>query len=324
MANKIVQRLVAAGASPQKAQAFAQQFTKQVQTAQPSITKPKDIQDAFDAEIAAFAAAQYPGTFKPPTIDDPRINDYIKGAYGQQALDSITTKSFQFKAPDLYKILVSNPNLETTPDNQLGLDALIVKKVYIEQQPIGQLKNDLASGIYKDTTGKKTITGALLPSEYSGLVDKYAGQDAAQLEEETKLKTNFLTSDKYYKVGLPTPNVKYGKTEDLAAGIIDYKTHPSVAKYIAATPKPTKEQFPDRLVVPTSGRGISPIAAKAAQVPTGMAGVEAIEKPFKEATGQFQKFEDNLFDKFVKSGATPFMDEVKRRESLKKTTTLGK
>lgn len=323
MANKITQRLIAAGASPQRAQAFAQQFTKQVQAAQPSITKPKDIQDAFDAEIAAFAAAQYPGTFKPPAIDDPRIDDYIKGAYGENVLSNITTKSFQFKAPDLYKILVANPNLETTPDNQLGLDALIVKKVYIEQQPIGQLKNDLASGIYKDPTGKKTITGSLLPSEYSGLVDKYAGQDAAQLEEETKLKTNFLTSDKYYKVGLPTPNVKYGKTEDLAAGIIDYKTHPSVAKYIT-TKAPKKEQFPsgNKLTIPAGNMGISPIAAKAAKVPTGMAGVKAIEEqPFKQAA---QQFEDNLFNQFVKSGATPFMDEVTRRESLKKTTTLGK
>lgn len=288
-----------------------------------SLAKPKDIQDAFDAEIAAFVVGQYPNTFRPPTINDPRINDYIKGAYGENVLNDITTKSFQFKAPDLYKILLANPNLETTPDNQLGLDALIVKKVYIEQQPIGQLKNDLAAGTYKDPTGKKSITGALLPSEYSGLVDKYAGQDAAQLEEETKLKTNFLTSDKYYKVGLVTPNIKYGKTEDLAAGIIDFRTHPSVAKYFA-TKAPTKEQFPvgNKLTIPTGNMGISPIAAKAAKVPTGIAGVKAIEEqPFKEAN---QQFEDRLFNKFIQSGATPFFDEVKRRESLKKTTTLGK
>jgi hypothetical protein len=319
MADRITQRLIAAGASPQRAQAFAQQFTKQVQTAQPSITKPKDIQDAFDAEIAAFAAAQYPGTFKPPAIDDPRINDYIKGAYGQQTLDNITTKSFQFKAPDLYKILVANPNLETTPDNQLGLDALIVKKVYIEQQPIGQLKNDLASGIYKDPTGKKTITGSLLPSEYSGLVDKYAGQDAAQLEEETKLKTNFLTSDKYYKVGLPTPNVKYGKTEDLAAGIIDYKTHPSVAKYAAKLPKLKAEDEMTKSTARTPAAGYIGAAGPEAGKTFATQRATAAAAPSKATA-----FEDNLFNQFVKSGATPFMDEVKRRESLKKTTTLGK
>ena len=74
MANKITQRLIAAGASPQRAQAFAQQFTKQVQSAQPTITKPQDIQDAFDAEIAAYAAVAYPNTFRPPTIDDPKID----------------------------------------------------------------------------------------------------------------------------------------------------------------------------------------------------------------------------------------------------------
>lgn len=300
MANTIVQRLIAAGASPQRAQAFSQQFTKQVQAAQPSITKPKDIQDAFDAELAAFAADQYPGVFRPPTIDDPRINDYIKGAYGENVLNNIQTKSFQFKAPDLYKILQSNPNIQSTPDNQLGLDALIVKKIYIEQQPIGQLKNDLASGIYKDATGKKSITGSLLPSEYSSLVDKYAGQDAAQLEEETKLKADFLTSDKYYKASLPTPKVKYGQTEDLAAGIIDFRTHPSVAKYLNS---PQAKQAKQIAVSPAAGY----IAA---------AGPKAVEG-FKEARTEAAGYEDRLFNKFMQTGATPFRDEVKRRESLK-------
>ena len=122
MANQIVQKLIAAGASPQKAQSFAKQYM--AQTAKAGI-KPKDIQDAFDAEIAAFAAAAYPDTFKPPAVNDPRIRDYIIGAYGSQVLDSINDKSFSYKAPDLDKILLANPNLENTPDNQLGLDALL-------------------------------------------------------------------------------------------------------------------------------------------------------------------------------------------------------
>jgi hypothetical protein len=319
MADRITQRLIAAGATPQRAQAFAQQFTKQVQAAQPSITKPKDIQDAFDAEIAAFAAAQYPGTFKPPTIDDPRIDDYIKGAYGENVLSNITTKSFQFKAPDLYKILVANPNLETTPDNQLGLDALIVKKVYIEQQPIGQLKNDLASGIYKDPTGKKAITGALLPSEYSGLVDKYAGQDAAQLEEETKLKTNFLTSDKYYKVGLVTPKITYGQTEDLTKGVIDFRTHPSVARVIDEEYKKVEPAFKaqEEKVAKTKAELQTTYGTKGPQSSAAAGIVAPPRDPRKQV-------EDKVFNLFTKSGATPFVDEVKRRESLKKTTTLGK
>lgn len=329
MANKITQRLIAAGASPQRAQAFAQQFTKQVQAAQPSITKPKDIQDAFDAEIAAFAAAQYPGTFKPPAINDPRIRDYVKGAYGSQVLDDITDKSFSFKAPDLDRILLANPNLENTPNSELGLDAFIVKQLYIKKMPIGELKDVLSNpakqtelGISKvdpKTKVTKLITGSLLPADYNSLVEKYAAQDAAQQEEEQKQIASFLTSDKYYKVGLPTPKVTYGKTEDLASGIIDYKTHPSVAKYVAKLPKLKAEDEMTKQTALTPATGYIGAAG-----PEAAKTFSAQRETARTAPSKAAGFEDNLFDKFVKSGATPFMDEVKRRESLKKTTTLGK
>jgi hypothetical protein len=319
MANKITQRLIAAGASPQRAQAFAQQFTKQVQAAQPSITKPKDIQDAFDAEIAAFAAAQYPGTFKPPTINDPRIRDYVIGAYGSQVLDTIIDKSFSFKAPDLDRVLLKYPNLKDIPDNQLGLDALIVKKVYIEEQPIGQVKNDLASGIYKDSTGKKAITGALLPSEYSALVDKYSSQNAAQQEEETKQIESFLSSDKYYKVGLVTPKITYGQTEDLTKGVIDFRTHPSVARVINEEYKKVEPAFKaqEEKVAKTKTELQTTYGTKGPQSSAAAGIVAPPRDPRKQV-------EDKVFNLFTKSGATPFIDEVKRRESLKKTTTLGK
>ena len=157
MANQITQRLIAAGASPQKAQAFAQQYV--AKTAKAGI-KPKDIQDAFDAEIAAFAAAAYPNTYKPPAINDPTIRDYIVGAYGENVLGSIRDKSFSFKAPDLYKILIANPDLENTPDNKLGLDAYIVKQLYIKNMPIGELKDiqghfeyDAHEALYENVEG---------------------------------------------------------------------------------------------------------------------------------------------------------------------------
>lgn len=300
----VAQRLIAAGASPERARAFEQQFTKKVQTAQPGLGKPKDIQDAFDAEIAAFAAAAYPNVFRPPTINDPRIDDYIKGAYGQDVLSNIERKSFEFKAPDLYKILKANPNIASTPDNQLGLDALIVKKVYIEQQPIGKIKNDLASGVYKDATGKKNLTGALLPSEYGALVDKYAGQDAAQLEEYSNLKKSFLDNDKYYKVGLPTKNIKYGRVENLAEGVIPWTTHPSV----------------DR-ILKTQGVRAKQLAQTAPAGYIGAAGPESAAA-FGKMKTEAANFEDNLYNEFLQSGATPFGDEVKRREKLKKSTTL--
>lgn len=299
MASKIVQRLIAAGATPERARAFETQFTQKIQTAKPT-AKTADIQDAFDAEIAAFSAAQYPYTFKPPVITDPRIDDYIKGAYDENVLTNIRNKSFQFKAPDLYKILKANPDIANTPDANLPLDALIVKKIYIEQVPIGQLKNDLASGTYSvmdpKTKIKKPITGALLPSEYGALVDKYAAQDSAQLEEETKLKGEFLLSDKYYKVGLPTPKVQYGLKEDLAKGVIDFKTHPSILR-ITNSP-----EYKER-----------PLKQLTGALPSAPSSVPLFEKA--KETSKYT--DENLLGLLQQEKATPFFDEVKRRESLK-------
>ena len=321
MANQIVQRLIAAGASPQKAQSFAQQFTKQVQKAQPGLGKPKDIQDAFDAEIAAFAAAAYPDTFKPPAITDPRIRDYVIGAYGSQVLDTITDKSFSFKAPDLDRILLANPNLENTPDNKLGLDAYIVKQLYIKKMPIGELKDILSnparqtelgiSPIDPKTKTPKLITGSLLPADYNSLVEKYAAQDSAQQEEEQKQLESFLNSDKYYKVGLVTPKIKYGQTQNLAEGVIDFKTHPSVKRVIDSDIKKQEEKLiKSNLQIDKTYGPQGPQSSAAA----------GIKKP----VGNVQQLtEKAVFDRFEKSGAKPFLDEVKRRESLKKTTTLG-
>jgi hypothetical protein len=322
MANQIVQRLIAAGASPQKAQAFAQQYTKQVQKAQPGLGKPKDIQDAFDAEIAAFAAAAYPDTFKPPAITDPTIRDYVKGAYGEEVLDDINAKSFSFKAPDIQNLVKKNPNLEDTPDSELGLDAYIVKQLYFKQMPIGELKDILSnptrqtelgiSSVDPKTKVTKLITGALLPADYNALVEKYAAQDAAQQEEEQKQLESFLNSDKYYKVGLVTPKIKYGQTQNLAEGIIDFKTHPSVKRVIDSDIKKQEEKLiKSNLQIDKTYGPQGPQSSAAAGI--------------KNPVGNVQQLtEKAVFDRFEKSGAKPFLDEVKRRESLKKTTTLGK
>lgn len=316
MANQIVQRLIAAGASPQKAQSFAKQYM--AQTAKAGI-KPKDIQDAFDAEIAAFAAAQYPNTYKPPSINDPTIRDYIVGAYGQQVLDNINDKSFSYKAPDLDKILIANPNLGNTPDNKLGLDAYIVKQLYINNMAIGELKDILSNPARQTELGislvdpktkvTKLITGALLPADYNSLVEKYAAQDAAQQEEEQKQIESFLNSDKYYKVGLVTPKITYGLTQDLAAGIIDFKTHPSVQKVIDSDIKKQQEKLTKTTLELDKTYGPQGPQSSAA------AGLKA--------PVDTKRTEEGVFNRLIKSGAKPFVDEVKRRESLKKTTTLG-
>ena len=187
--------------------------------------------------------------------------------------------------------------------------------------PIGELKDILSNparqtelGISKvdpETKVTKLITGSLLPADYNSLVEKYAAQEAAQQEEEQKQLESFLNSDKYYKVGLVTPKIKYGQTQNLAEGVIDFKTHPSVKRVIDSDIKKQEEKLiKSNLQIDKTYGPQGPQSSAAA----------GIKKP----VGNVQQLtEKAVFDRFEKSGAKPFLDEVKRRESLKKTTTLG-
>ena len=82
MKTNITQRLIAAGASPERARAFETQFT----AARPG-AKKKDIQDAFDKELAAASAALFPTTFKPPKASDADFDAYASLVLGQPAID---------------------------------------------------------------------------------------------------------------------------------------------------------------------------------------------------------------------------------------------
>jgi len=84
MADRLTQRLIAAGASPQKAAAFTKQFA----AARPGL-KPEKLEDAFDAELGAITASLYPNTFRPQDLDDVQTIDYFKGIYGPERYDQI-------------------------------------------------------------------------------------------------------------------------------------------------------------------------------------------------------------------------------------------
>lgn len=290
MADRITQRLIAAGASPQRAQAFATQFA----AARPGL-KPQKLEDAFDAELGAITKSLFPNTFRPQDLDDVQIIDYFKGIYGPERYDQIIKSA----APKFYAAKNST--------NQI----------------ISQIAKDYENGV--DLAETISAIRTLSPDLLGGLTENDAVSQATVVYNDylksTSAAKNFLSKDKYYKANLPDPKLTYGKTTDLAAGVIDFRTHPSVEKYFA-TKAPTKEQFPggNKLTIPAGNMGISPIAARAANVPTGIAGVKAIEEqnePFKQAT---QQFEDRLFNKFIESGAKPFFDEAKRREAVKGKT----
>jgi len=283
MANKIVQRLISAGASPARAQAFALQFAKSLPGA-----KPKDIQDAFDKQLADFSDAYFLNTFKPNKLVGEELDNYIDISYPDK-LSQFEAISWK-KAPSLLKILTKYPNLASIPDDKIDtLDALIVKKVWVDQLPIGGVLSVVQAhplaGQFKDL-------GA-------ALVTKYFGEETGQLAEYNKLKDSFVKADKYLKVNLPHPTLKYGNETDYKLGTVDYRTHPSIPKLLGTDAERSTRK------------------AVASSPASGYIGASGGSEAFLKTRNEALNFDQNLLNRLVKSGATPFLDEVKRREFLK-------
>ena len=287
MATQISRRLMAAGASPERARAFEQQFTKKLQSAQPTITKPQDIQDAFDAEIATFAAAAYPNTFKPPAIDDPRIDAYITGIYGEKKLKELENKTYSTEAPNYIRIKNTLPK----DPNAYNLDQYIIAAID-NQQPYAQIVNDIIE------KAPIELMGSLSQGQVADTVNKYYNEYNKAIETIPVNKQKLLESNKYYKVGLPDPTFEYGTKENLSAGVIDFRTHPSVTRILEE--KKTKNV-----------KDLQSTYGAAGPQSSAAAGI-AVPSPQEEI---------GIFNELSATKATPFVDEVKRREYLKKRQT---
>jgi len=284
MANPIVQRLIAAGASPARANAFAAQFAK----SQPSL-KTQDLEDAFDEQLGALSQTYFPNVFRPPTVDDPRFDDYVKFIYGPDALQKIETRVFAKNAPTFNKAKSS-----TVPIEKMFADAILAG------QSLGGLEAALT------TPAGQAALGTYLLDDAKKLAKTLFDDYNSAMTKVADAKVDFIKADKYYKAGLPDPKLKYGKTEDLSKGIISFKTHPQVEKYLAG---------------PEASRAKQIASQPASSYMVDRANPQASIDAFKKFKQPGLDFEDNAFKEFSSSKANPLKDEISRREYLKDKTT---
>lgn len=306
MADRIAQRLIAAGASPERAAAFSRQFA----ASRPGVA-PKKLEDAFDEELGAIALSIWPNSFRPPSIDDPQIDDYIIGAYGEDKLDNISEKAWSTAAPTFKKAIAGlAPGQDKTG---LNIDQYIAYELYYGGKTAGQIQSEL------QTEEGLKFAGNLLPSDVNARVNKLSTELNNVALKENSLKKSFLTGDKYYKAGLPTPNLKYGKTTNLKAGEIGIDTLPGVPKYI-------QEEAPIEFArVESQRQGLReqmPFIAAARQANPQSITPSSYMSPNFENTEEMAKetVTNKLLGMVNKKGQTPFFDEVKRRESVKGKT----
>ena len=281
MANSIVERLIAAGASPQRAQSFAAQFA----ASQPTTSKPRDIQDAFDQQLFDLSYSLYPNTFKVPRAGDDLFDDYARYILTPEGYTKVEQKAFATNAPNF-----NAAKKGTAYEQKL---AIAVEKGFSPTQIREAIMQDFTNNVPElltfPVTGTKSVTDAAADLADT-LFKEYADFDVKKVDVLQKE----LDKNKNYKFGLPDPKLSYGAKTDFNAGTIDFRTHPSVTKILDKR----KSEL---------GAGLQATYGAAGPQSTAAAGI-ALPSPQEER---------ELLN-LVKTKAKPFVDEVKRREYLKK------
>ena len=306
MANQIVRRLIAAGASPQKASQFATQFA-----ATSPGSKPKALEDAFDAELGALSRAFYPNTFQPPSMQSPQFIDYAIGVFGVDTISKVINDNFAKYAPTFTKA-------QTGGTYEQKLTELIK-----EGKSLAQLNKQFQDDLNAQLDGKED-TGFVSSADGEKYIAKLFGEYNKANNLSLSGVNTFLNKDKFYKAGLPDPKFKYGQEEDLSAGVISWKTHPQVEKYLNTPEFKAKSlELQPKIKSIASGKLGGYDYGNDPRMTADMNEKAALQNTaaYNKVVAETKDFDENaLFKQFSTSKANPFKDEVIRRESLKKKT----
>jgi hypothetical protein len=214
MANQIVRRLIAAGASPQKANQFAMQFQKTLPGAN---LKPTDVDDAFDLQLDAASRAMFPDAFRPPTYLDEGFEDYFNFVYPGKS-ETLKVRAFDTTAP----------GYSLAKKNGTQLEQWIIKNIDLGAS-LGYLQDTLLDPNFeKNFPG---FLGQLKPEEGIKLASTYLTEYNNANENFLKTTETFLNKDQNYKYGLPDPKLTYGYSTNLKKGTIGVDTIPGVKDY---------------------------------------------------------------------------------------------
>ena len=233
MANPIVQRLIAAGASPARAKQFALQFEKSVQTKSPDANlKPKDYDDAFNLALEEQSKELFPNAFRPPKSTDPSFLDYAEFVLTPEALETIKKRAYAKTAPNF------NTNLGKGEATIAGRIALNIKNGYSPQEVSEFLQQEKLD--YDEAQQKEydsLFFDVSKPLEMDKNAIKFVDNlytDYTKAQEAVISDTESLLNDnRDYKFGIPDKKLKYGYSTNLKKGTIGVDTIPKVKEYFA-------------------------------------------------------------------------------------------
>lgn len=230
--NPLRQRLIAAGAQPERADAFVQRtmFDKGAPMTNVAGMKPKGPNEWYNESYASASESLYPQGFRPPMPDSTDFKGYFDVVYGKGSFDSFTkkaeTQAFAKYAPTYQAALRS-----TSP-----LDKAIIP--YIAK---GIAPAQIVDGLLKNPQFLAGRTPAEAQSYVTKLFNEYNDAKAQLVDIYGKE----IGKNRDYKYGLPDPKLRYGTTTNLSAGTVDILSQPAAAKAYAAYS--TKQKDPAKL-----------------------------------------------------------------------------
>ena len=295
--GKAFERLVAAGASPQRAKLFTENVMRKVPTgigtprvgSVPSVSTPKVTSvpsvgvvkkpsdyysDDNAAASEAFRADKGLPGYELPSFDSPEIVPYFDFSYGKGSYQKLLNKAYKQYAPTLAKAKGTNQ----LPYEKFIVDAIQVYKLN-PSQILTQIVADEEAGdpdFLAFPVSSKDGDRIKAASDY---VNRLYNENA-NLEKGIDAVITGTYTDYRYK--LPSAKTKYGISNNFKEGTIDVLNNVwAFDKYKA------REQQLQKAKVPAS----------------------AIKK-------DLLNFKYRLLRDVTKSKRTPFKDEVARREAI--------
>ena len=243
MASKITQRLIAAGASPERAQAFETQYlnTQLRKTGQRRIEK-SDLENTFDNELAALVIATYPTLYRPPTADSDDFIPYMKSLVTPLEFKKIQNKLQPTNKEDLY--IMFAPEYARAANSLEPFYKQLIKDIQAGKTA-GELETKIRETAAALPDNYITTTADFYVDEMKKVYNDYVSatpkvEDAYTTAADTNsaiiLKALPPAAKKYYEFQIVDPSYKWGTKTDYDAKTISIETYPAIEKKIPNLP----------------------------------------------------------------------------------------
>lgn len=299
MANEAMRRLIAAGASPERAKAFTQNVINKIQVPEmpkvagievPKATMPKSpvasrqvprgpqewYSDDYATASSSFRQEQGMPSWELPGFGSPDVQTYFDFSYGPGTYKKIEQRAYSALAPDYFAATKSK-----------GYERFLAKAI-AGGASIAQIE----SQILKDEAEGDELLANFPVVGLDGNVAKSASDYAKRLfNQYNKVASGWGdyvgklgTQYRDYRYDLPSAKLKYGTKNDYKAGTIDVlNNYWALQKYNA---------YESKL---KSNRRLTPAYVQS----------------------ELAKYKNRLATTVNKAGRTPLKDEKARRDALK-------